>query len=308
MPVIPEQLRAAAAHAITNLVKQRGDILRWDEIERGFQFGSENVRFANKARGIFKPKQLNDGAPLSIRTSRPSRPGRQASYNDEQISSEVFRYKFRGTNPDHHDNKWLYEAFLRRIPLIYFSGISDATYQVFFPVFVERIDRTKLEAVLGFQPPNEVDVAEPISIGDNPEREYQVRSTKVRLHQARFRANVLEAYSYRCALSGLPIGSLLNAAHIVPDADARGVPTVNNGICMSVFHHAAFDANLMGIDPECRVHMGSLLRATKDGPLLEEVLRPLDGQRIALPGDRRLQPDRSLLDHRFKAFLEAQIS
>ena len=79
-------------------------------------------------------------------------------------------------------------------------------------------------------------------------------------------------------------------------------------ICMSVFHHAAFDANLMGIDPECRVHMGSLLRSTKDGPLLEKVLRPLEGQRIDLPSERRHQPDRSLLDHRYKAFLEAQDS
>ncbi len=62
---------------------------------------------------------------------------------------------------------------------------------------------------------------------------------------------MISAYRGRCSLSGLPEKRLLDAAHIIPDADEQlGQPVVPNGLPLSKIHHAAFDAYLIGIDPD----------------------------------------------------------
>jgi putative restriction endonuclease len=60
------------------------------------------------------------------------------------------------------------------------------------------------------------------------------------LHQASFRDAVLSAYGGRCAISHLPEPRLLDAAHIVMDADEQlGQPVMSNGLPLSKVHHAA---------------------------------------------------------------------
>jgi putative restriction endonuclease len=119
-----------------------------------------------------------------------------------------------------------------------------------------------------------------------------------------FRERVLAAYGRRCALSGLPEARLIDAAHIAPDSDERlGQPDVRNGICMSKIHHAAFDAGLIGIDPDLRIHISPQLLEMNDGPLLEQGLKALAGSRIRVPRDPLAVPDRERLANRFELFL-----
>jgi putative restriction endonuclease len=81
---------------------------------------------------------------------------------------------------------------------------------------------------------------------DAPERRYALREVKARLHQASFRDAVLAAYGGRCAISHLPEPRLLDAAHIITDADEElGQPIVSNGLPLTKLHHAAFDAQLI---------------------------------------------------------------
>jgi putative restriction endonuclease len=62
---------------------------------------------------------------------------------------------------------------------------------------------------------------------------------------------VLTAYDGRSATSRLPEPRFLDAAHSVVDADEPlGQPIVSNELPLSKIHHAAFDANLVGIDPD----------------------------------------------------------
>ena len=76
---------------------------------------------------------------------------------------------------------------------------------------------------------------------------------------------------------------LLGAAHIVPDANEQlGQPVVPNGLPLSKIHHAAFDAYLIGIDPDYRVHVADRLLEQHDGKMLE-ALKLLDGGQIHLP-------------------------
>ena len=59
---------------------------------------------------------------------------------------------------------------------------------------------------------------------------------------------------------------LLDAAHIVADLDEKfGQPVVPNGIPLSKIHHAAFDAHLIGIDPDFRLHVSESLLGLNDG-------------------------------------------
>src|SRR5262249_31794221 len=123
--------------------------------------------------------------------------------------------------------------------------------------------------------------------------------------EAGFREAGITAYSGRCALSGLPEPLLLDAAHIVHDKDELlGQPVVPNGIPLSKIHHAAFDAHLIGIDPDYRLHVSERLLIQNDGPMLE-ALKRLSGGTIHLPKRGKDQPDRDRTAMRFERFKAA---
>ena len=122
------------------------------------------------------------------------------------------------------------------------------------------------------------------------------------LHQASLREAVITAYNGRCALSGLPEPLLLDAAHIISDKHERlGQPVVPNGIPLSKIHHAAFDAHLIGIDPDYRLHVSERLLMQRDGPMLQ-ALKRLNGGTIHLPKRDKDRPDRDRLALRFERF------
>jgi hypothetical protein len=52
---------------------------------------------------------------------------------------------------------------------------------------------------------------------------------------------VLAAYRHQCSLCRLKHEELLDAAHIIPDADPEGEPVVSNGLALCRLHHSAFD-------------------------------------------------------------------
>src|SRR5262249_17282323 len=139
-----------------------------------------------------------------------------------------------------------------------------------------------------------------------PERRYALRQVKQRLHQASFRERVLAAYGDRCAISNLPGHRLIDAGHIVADwHEELGQPVIRNGIALSKIHHAAFDANLIGIDPDGRVHMSERLLSVHDGPMLEEGLKAFAGRQVRPPRRERDKPDPDRLAQRFEEFRRA---
>jgi putative restriction endonuclease len=77
------------------------------------------------------------------------------------------------------------------------------------------------------------------------------------------------------------------------DADEQlGQPVVSNGLPLTKIHHAAFDAHLIGIDPDYRIHVSDRLLETHDGPFLELGLKGIVGQMIQLPRRSEDRPDR----------------
>ncbi len=207
-----------------------------------------------------------------------------------------------GQNPDAADNRWLREAFENHIPIIYFLGIAPGRYQAMLPAFISGWDAKALKARVAFGVPDQDALVPP----ENAiERRYALRSVKQRLHQASFREAVITAYNGRCALSGLPEALLLDAAHIISDKEEKfGQLVVPNGIPLSKIHHAAFDAHLIGIDPDYRLHVSERLLVQKDGPMLE-ALKRLNGEAIHLPARMRDRPDRDRLEQRYERYMAA---
>ena len=282
------------------------DHLTSTEFKLGFLFNGERIPLINPQRGIFKPQQMR--FLLSIRTVFP-KAGGNVWYDDQrEVHRQIFEgdetidYAFMGQNPNASDNRWLREAFENRVPIIYFLGIAPGRYQAMLPAFITGWDATALKARVAFGVPDQDSLAPP---ANELERRYALRAVKQRLHQASFREAVITAYGGRCALSRMPEPLLLDAAHIVEDKDERlGQPVVPNGIPLSKIHHAAFDAHLIGIHPDYRLHVSERLLGQNDGPMME-ALKALNGGIIHLPNRAKDRPDRDRLALRFERFKAA---
>ena len=295
-----------AAFSHVRMLGEVHDHLTATELKPGFLFQGERIPLINPQRGIFKPHQMK--FLLSIKTVFP-RAGARVWYDDQrEVHRQIFEgdeavdYAFMGQDPDAADNRWLREAYENRIPIIYFLGIAPGRYQAMLPIFLSGWDAKALKARLVFGAPNQ-DVLTPPE--NALERRYALRAVKQRLHQASFREAVITAYNGRCALSGLPESLLLDAAHIMSDKDEKfGQPVVPNGIPLSKIHHAAFDAHLIGIDPDYRLHVSDRLLVQNDGPMLD-ALKRLNGGTIHLPGRVKDRPDRDRLAQRYERFKAA---
>ena len=295
-------MRVAAFTHVLKLTETQNNISA-EELRRGFTFEGERIPLVNPQRGIFKPRQMQ--YLLSIRTVFP-RPGKRVWYDDQrQVHSQIFEsreavdYAFMGKNPDAADNRWLREAFENRVPVIYFLGVAPGLYQAIIPTYISGWDANTLKARIVFGIQDQADYIAPESVS---ERRYALQTVKQRLHQASFREAVISAYNGRCALSGLPEQRLLDAAHIISDKDERlGQPVVSNGLPLSKIHHAAFDAHLIGIDPDYRLHVSGRLLELHDGPMLE-ALKQLEGGAIHLPARAKDYPDRDRLALRYEQF------
>lgn len=302
-----ERIRAAAMAHVADLTRRHGR-LTWAQISAGLVVDGQHVHLATQAKGIFKPEQMR--SILSIKTVMP-KPGRARRYDDQsQAHGQLFRetdtvdYAFRGPDPrrkdihpkDLADNQGLLLAMEHGLPLIYFLGVAPGIYEAIMPVFIADWDPDRLKVRLSF-----AQTEDRRAPGVEFERRYALAQVKRRLHQSMFREAVLEAYQGRCALSGVPEPRLIDAAHIMPDADEMGLPVVRNGLTMSKIHHAAFDAHLLGVDHRGQIHVSPILIEQKDGPILEAI-KSLHGTLIRSPRRREDMPDPDLLAIRFREF------
>jgi putative restriction endonuclease len=148
------------------------------------------------------------------------------------------------------------------------------------------------------------DEREPVLSEDPIERRYAVRDMRVRVHQARFRGRVIPAYTSQCAICRLKEIRLLDAAHIVSDADVLGEPSITNGLSLCAIHHRAFDQNLVAVTPKYEVAVSRRLLDDDDGPMLD-LLKGFHGTSIHVPTRRTWRPDPERLALRYDRFTEA---
>jgi putative restriction endonuclease len=296
---VDDEVRAAAFAFAEDLRRRFGTRIPHRELMAGVTVRGERVPIWNYQKGIFKPAAFGrDGAALSIQTSADS------PYEDaHDADAGHFVYKYRGTDPGHPDNVSLRRALEYQRPLLYLVAIDPGVYDAVFPVYVTADDPAHLQFTLTadqWGAPRAADL-----LLTAARREYATRAVMQRLHQQQFRRVVLTAYQNRCAVCRLRHVELLDAAHILPDRDPRGEPVVTNGLGLCKIHHSAYDAHILGVDPEARVHIRADILEEVDGPMLRYGLQAVHGQRLALPRREAERPNRDYLAERFGRFLAA---
>ena len=248
--------------------------------------------------GIWKPAGLD--AALTIRTTYTP-PDQLPPYADD-VDGGVVHYKYRGTDPDHSDNRALRQAMVQGLSLAYFVGVAKGVYVPRYPVWLVDENSARHEfAVAVDEGQRFVD----LSALPEPQRAYVERLTRARLHQPVFRARVLRAYHERCAMCRLHHPELLDAAHIIPDGQPKGDPVVPNGLSLCKIHHAAYDANLLGVRPNLMVEVAPRLLRESDGPMLTHGLQSMHGAELHIPRDRTSRPDQERLEVRYEQFRSA---
>jgi len=136
-------------------------------------------------------------------------------------------------------------------------------------------------------------------------RSYITASIKNRLHQKSFRERVLQAYREQCTFCKLKFVELLDAAHIISDGEELGDPIVINGLSLCKIHHAAFDANIIGVTPDYQIKVREDILQETDGPMLRHGIQELQNQKIILPSNKSMWPDRDRLMIRYAKFRDA---
>ena len=113
-------------------------------------------------------------------------------------------------------------------------------------------------------------------------RSYVVTTVQRRLHHARFRNAVLKAYRERCAVCGLRLRQLLDAAFVAPDHDPQPVIAVSEGIALCATHHRAFDARILRYDSDYTIHI-ELPDRFHAAQGERDMLLAFDGKKLELP-------------------------
>ena len=300
------RLRLAALEAVRNLTAASGGVMTRDQMSEGLEFDRQRVPLALKARGIWKPALLGrDGAALSL-TTASVRPGVTPRYDDQIASDDGwFEYRYQGDDPRAVDNRAVRRAFELGRPLIYFYGIGPGLYEAVAPVYVVRDEPERLTFRIAADATGVGDPRLMLGGAEAPLKAYATTTVKRRLHQHRFRQLVIAAYGERCTVCRLHHSELLDAAHILEDRDERGKPEVPNGLALCGVHHGAFDANIMGIASDRRIHIRKDILDEVDGPMLRHGLQEMNGSIIRVPARRELQPREEYLEERFSRFMAA---
>jgi putative restriction endonuclease len=294
------ELRAVVLSHAARLRERYGGRIPAKELSAGVTIRNARVPIWNYQKGIFKPAALGpNGAALSIQTSIES------PYADERdAGAGHFVYKYRGTDPDHADNRALRRAMTLRLPLLYLVAIDKGVYDAIVPVYVTTDDPQRFEFTL-MADQSTITVGEPETPMAAIRRAYATRAVMQRLHQHQFRRAVLHAYRERCAICTLRHVELLDAAHILEDRHELGEPVVSNGLGLCKIHHSAYDANIIGIDPDTRVHVRVDILNEIDGPMLRYGLQAIHDTALILPKRVSDRPNRAYLAERYERFLAA---
>jgi len=298
------EVRLAAFNWLSQRIDSLGDVLPRSILAQGFDFRGKRVPLLGP-QGIFKPRILPE-IPLSI-TTAPKGP-----YDDSFGPDGFLLYKYRGTDPKHHENVGLRKALFKQTPLIYFHGVVPGKYLAVWPVFIvgDMPDQLTFKVAVDDMAyiknrANTSKTGRAVRDSDtDARRAYITYGVRHRLHQRGFRERVLSAYKEQCALCRLRHRELLDAAHIIPDNEPGGDPIVRNGIALCKLHHAAFDNLFFGIRPDYTVQVKTSILKETDGPMLLHGLQGLHKSRLFIPRKASLKPDPDLLERRWQRFKE----
>lgn len=274
-----------------------------------FEYQGKTHRLIGPQTGIWKVTSISDSAIAFATAFVPD--GGKRRYEDGEGVDGLQRYKWRGTDPNQSDNRALRRSMERRLPMLWLVGIGYVPgtkiqlFDVRLPVYLIGEEPSDHQFVVALEQDQKVlPSGEPVEVQEIVKR-YNERIVKARYHQPLFRARVIHAYQERCAICRLPFTELLEAAHIRPDSQG-GSTKISNGMSLCKIHHGAYDANIIGISADYKIHVKESVLATFDGPTLQHSIKEMDGENLRqIPDEASSRPDKELLAERFEKFLKA---
>lgn len=285
-------LRQLIFQRLAEIVAEHGVVTRTEL--QALRVGNETRRIIDRSRGIWNPANML--ATLSV-ISNPAGP-----YADAHVGDSLFAYDYRAGSTG-GDNTKMRRAYELGLPIILLRTIRPGVFVPVFPVYVVKDDIDNRQFILALDEGLRF-VSDPLHLKPI-EREYAIRAIKQRLHQPEFRGRIMLAYNETCAVCALKHGRLLDAAHIIGDDKPHGIPIVDNGLSMCKIHHAAYDANLLGISPDYVIRINGDLMNEVDGPMLRHGLQEIDRRSITLPKRQTDRPSPDRLAERFEEFKTA---
>ena len=294
-------IRSAALHWVAMVTRDGRMPVTRAQLAGDFLWQGRRFPLVDRGRGIRRPAGWT--AALSIVTA-VAKSGGVRPYDDAMGPDGLHRYKLRRDASGRSENDGLRNAMLAQAPLLWFYGEAPGVFQAIFPVFLVKEEPDLDQFVLA------PTADSPGIFGDSPiegvMRRYLVTETRRRLHQPLFAGQVMAAYRTSCAVCSLRHRELLDAAHIVPDAEAEGLPVVSNGLALCKIHHAAYDSHILGIRPDLVVEIRQDLLTEIDGPMLRHGLQDHHGRSLMqLPRRPAERPDPVRLELRYARFRAA---
>lgn len=287
-------VRLTALQRVKELRDFWGDSIPETELARGFRCADEVVLLKGP-QGIFKPRQLTDG-PLTIMSTLGSR------YEDELMDeANVLRYDYAPPSRE-HENLGLKNLMAAGKPVILLKQVKPKPrpeYMIVAPLFVEGFDDQRRQFTLSTR----ADLAPRTDtqaglVVREIQKAYGETTVQTRLHQAYFRRDVLLVHRNRCCVCELRVRSLLQGAHIVPDSDAMGVPSVQNGLSLCSLHHGAYDRGIIRIKPDYTIRVEEEW-VSSDDSFAQYALSAFEGRSILLPTEPAHRPNPEFLSWRY---------
>ena len=122
---------------------------------------------------------------------------------------------------------------------------------------------------------------------DRDLRTFRLLVSADRVGQAQFRADLMEAYDRRCAMTGVSDSPALQAAHISPYHRGPQTHKVQNGLLLRADLHTLFDMWLITVTDDFMIHVTP--------ELVSQSYRNLNGRSLRPPHHQQDQPDAEVL-------------
>lgn len=313
VPLDPEEelrYRHSLSIVIEDMVARNGGFATRDDLFR-FEVDGRPARVMDFNRGIWNPAHLE--STLSV-VSDAEHGGRIWGANGKTYSDRInmdtglLEYSFQDGDPTKGHNAKLRTAIRTGMPIFVLRKFGPNFYVPIFPSYVVGEDLERRVVLIAMD--DGIRSAYEVGASDALDKKYVERLVRERVHQPMFRALVMRAYTLpasagarrpTCAICSLQHVELLDAAHIIADAE-DGEARVTNGIALCKIHHAAYDEDLVGISPDYEVHVNHDLLQEVDGPMLTYGIQGMHLSKLVLPPREADWPSREGLDQRFATF------
>lgn len=205
--------------------------------------------------------------------SRPHYDGKRTNWRSDSGHTRDRLFKVVDTGPPRRTRYVLFD------PAVHghwdLRKINDRKWEVISLALDElaRADAEGLAAAFSYRPPID---------GEHDARVQIMRAVHLRRGQPQFRAQLLDAYGSKCAITGCSAIEVLEAAHVLP---YRGDHTdrVDNALLLRADLHTLFDCQLLWITAELTVALAPTLLAS--------CYAELQGHPLTLPRSRLNHPN-----------------